>query len=330
MTRGRRLVVALSCLAALGAGCSGSKGGAAGDKPAAAASGGASGGEVAEAKGLLAAGRIDDALLRLQQSQAPEALYLQGEAWAKKAETAPLPTPEALPAGSPRGVEPATPEFKPEELTAAGYYEKAIAALGDDPRPHAGLARLLAPHAQRRYEAEQAALARKPVKGKPTATLPPTPGGLDYSPARVAREWHVAAAAKASTAEDLEALYVFASHAGLLDEADWALRERIRRENENPDHLIRYGDFLRELKKDPEAAQEQYRQALIWRPDDKVAKARLADIFIDMGVEHYQRSEYATAEARFQDAAKWITDRSSEQSKRLEREMERLKRLRGN
>jgi hypothetical protein len=330
-----RSVAVLGCL--LQVACGGGGGGSAPEKPPAAAGSAPVGklsGEVAEAQGLLKAGRADEALARLQQSRSPEALYLQGEAWAKKSEAAPLPTPEALAPGSPRGAVPVTPEFKPEEVTALGFYERAVPAMAGDPRPHAGIARLLAPHAQRRYDAEQAAAAtRRPavkVKGK-VQTPPPTPApeGPDFSPARVAREWHEAAAAKDSTVETLDALYAFAVHTGLLDEAEWVLKERIRRENENPDHLIRYGDFLRDLKKAPEAAQEQYRTALIWRPDDKATKLRIGDIYIDMGVDHYQKAEYATAEARFQDATKWITDRSSEQYQRLDREMTRLRRMRG-
>jgi hypothetical protein len=286
--------------------------------------------EVAEAEGLLAAGRVDDALLRVQQSHAPEAFLLQGNAWAKKAETAPLPTPEAVPTGGVRGAVPIVPEFKAEELQAISYYEKAIAALPADPRSHYGLARLLAPHAQRRYDAESAAASAVKKSGAKASTpASPVPDGPDFSPARVAREYRAAAASPSATGTDfLDALYAFAVRADQFEDADWALRERIRKDNENPDHLIRYGDFLREVKKAPDAALEQYRQALMWRPDDAVAKAHMADIYIDKGIAHYQKKEYASAEAQYRDAAKWATDRSSEQWKRLERETERLRRER--
>jgi hypothetical protein len=314
-------------LLALGTACGGSDSGA----PAPVATQAATGApEVEEARGLLKAGRIDDALLRLQQSQAPEAWLLQGDAWAKKSETAPVPTAEALPPGSPKGAVPVTPEFKPEELRAIEHYEKAIAALSNDPRPRLGLARLLAPHALRRYDAERAAAsAPAPKKGaKALPTLAPPPPGPDFSAARVTREYRTAAAATSSSIDPIEALYAFAVRAGQIEDAEWALKERIRRENENPEHLVRYGDFLRQVKKTPEAAMEQYRQALIWRPDDAVAKGGIADIYMDQGHTHYQNNEYALAEARYQDAAKWVTDRTSAQYKRLQAEMDRLKQLR--
>jgi tetratricopeptide (TPR) repeat protein len=295
---------------------------------------------LAEAKGLLGAGRVDEAIARLQQTQTPEAWYLLGEAWSKKAESAPLPIPEPLPPDAPRGAVPVTPEFKTEERQAMDLYEKAMAGLPDDPRPKLGLAHLLAPHAQRHYDEAQAAAAApppKPVKaaGKkgrlptPTPTPPPAVASdVDFSPARVCQLMHQASEKSLSTVEPVEALYAFAVRVGELDEADWALRERIRRENENPAHLVRYGDFLREVKKAPDAAIEQYRQALIWRSDDPVPKSRIANIYIDAGNTHYENGEYALAEARYQDAVKWVPDKTSEQWQRLQRELEKVRRLR--
>jgi hypothetical protein len=294
------------------------------------AGGGGESADVREGKSLLGAGRYDELLTRLQSSTAPEALYLKAEAWAKKSETAPLPTPEALPEGSPAGVVATTPEFKREELQAIALYEKAAAALPQDPRPRLGLARLLTPHAQRRYDAEQAASVQKaPVKGKPVPTAAvAVASGPDFSPTRVAREYRAAAEAAPANAEANDALYAFAIRVGQLDQADWALRVRMEREPENPDQALRYGDFLRDVKKDPMGAIGAYRQVLIWRADDAQVKARMADIYIDLGVAHHANGEYATADARYQDAQKWITDRSSEQYQRLKREQDRLRRLR--
>src|SRR5438874_654924 len=93
-------------------------GGTPGGTPADGGGAAAGGGPLAEAKSLLDAGRADDVLARLQGNNAPEALYLQGAAWAKKAETAPLPTAEALAPGSPRDAIAVTPEWKPEEQRA--------------------------------------------------------------------------------------------------------------------------------------------------------------------------------------------------------------------
>ena len=83
---------------------------------------------------------------------------------------------------------------------------------------------------------------------------------------------------------------------------------------ESADPLVRYGDFLRTVRKDTPAAVEQYRQALIWRPDDDATRGKLADIFLDMGKEAYAKQQYASAEARFTEAARYLTDQSSVQA----------------
>ena len=50
--------------------------------------------DVEEARAMLEARDADGTLARLQNAgDDPEALHLQGRAWAKKAESAPLPTP---------------------------------------------------------------------------------------------------------------------------------------------------------------------------------------------------------------------------------------------
>jgi tetratricopeptide (TPR) repeat protein len=332
-----RLALCAAGWALLSIGCEGLGGG--GDAPKSKATAAAPvASEVSEAQGLLGAGRVDEAIARLEQNPSPDAAYVLGEAWSKKAESAPLPLPAPLPPDAQRGAVPVTPEFKPEELHAIEAYEKAIAGKPDDPRPKVGLARLLTPHAQRQYDASLAPPpASKPGKPgrtsrgrapEPTATpAPVVASGPDFSPARVSGLLR-AAAAKATSVDPIEALYAFAVRVGQLEDADWALQERIRREKENPEHLLRYGDFLRQVKKNPDAAVEQYRQALIWRPDDAVAKSRIGDIYIDAGNTHYQNGEYALAEARYLDAVKWVPDKQSEQGQRLQHEIDKVRRLR--
>ena len=87
-------------------------------------------GPVAEGRTLLEQGQLDAALARLQDAAGdPEGIYLQGRVWAKKAETAPLPTPPPVESPLPRGATPpGAPEFKDEEIRALAAYEKAIAA----------------------------------------------------------------------------------------------------------------------------------------------------------------------------------------------------------
>src|SRR5262245_54545092 len=102
---------------------------------------------VEQGRALLEQGQLDSALARLQEAPGdPDSLYYQGVIWAKKAETAPLPTPPPLATPLPRGAEPPPPpEFKPEELSALELYQKAVAARPDHPQASLGIAQLLAP-----------------------------------------------------------------------------------------------------------------------------------------------------------------------------------------
>jgi hypothetical protein len=297
-------------------------------------------GAFAEAEALIKAGNVDAALAQLEGSSSPEALYLQGAAWAKRSETAPLPTPEAIPPGSPKGTQPVVPEYKPEELTAVGFFEKAIAGSPGDPRPHLGLARLLAPHAQRQYDAARAfaaaaaeAATKKKSKRPPVLAAPTVPPGADASPARVAKAYRDAVAAEGPQAKDptaLEELFTFAVRVGQLEDADWARRQAIERNKEDADVLIAYGDFLAKVKKDGDAAIMQYRQALIWRAEDITVKERIAAVHVGTAHDHLANNELALAEVAYREALKWATDRSTPLHQDIQAEIERLKTLRSN
>jgi tetratricopeptide (TPR) repeat protein len=287
---------------------------------------------LAGVKAQLDSGDVDGAMQRLTDSPSagsPEGLYLQGAVWAKKAETAPLPTPEALPPGSPRGAVPVTPEFKPEELKAADFFERAIAAAPQDGRASLGLARLLTPHAQRRYDAQTAAAAvaaKKPPSRKRTPAPPPAtpPPGPDASPLRVAHAYRAAAESTPGDPTALEAYYNFAVRTQQLDDADWALKQAIARDKENAEPLVRYGDFLANVRKQPDEAIAAYRQALIWK-DDKQVKEKIGEIHLSRGMAHLQQTEWALADAAYHEAQKWTTP-GSDLSKRIDAEMDRLKR----
>src|SRR4249920_2913735 len=92
------------------------------EAPAPDASPGAGGGTtpdagVASIQSMIDAGRLDEAAQSLgARTQDADTLYLLGRLWARKAVTAPLPTPP--PALSPGGPLPPAPEFKPEEIQA--------------------------------------------------------------------------------------------------------------------------------------------------------------------------------------------------------------------
>jgi len=272
---------------------------------------------VDRARTLLQAGDLDGALGVLSQAgSGPETLYHTGLAWARKAELAPLPTPPPLPASAPRGARPPqAPQFKPEELQALEFFERTIAAQPGHPGASLGIGDLLAPHSLRRYSRQQATSAKRRGKG---AAEPAAEQGPDCRPERVIQAYHAATVGDPASKESVEKLIDFSMRVGRVDDADQGLQELLRREKERPEPFIRYGDFLLTVKKDPMAAIDQYRQALIWRPDDEATRARIADIYITQGIEHYGRNEYAVAEARFLDAQKWVADPRSPQGLKIQ------------
>ena len=263
------------------------------------------------------------------------ALYDEGLSWAKKAETAPLPTPPPLAAPLPRGAEPPpAPEFKPEEIQAVSFFEKAIAAEPTDARPHLALALLLGPHALHRLELEEQAVWRKkPARGKGRATPPPPvatpdPSGIDYSVARIVRLYQAGIQNEPSR-QPVEQLVTFAIQAKDLEAAEGGLQELVKRVKESPEPFLRYGDFMLNVKKDNDGAIEQYRQALIWRPDDEATRAKVAGIYIDMGAEAYAQKQYAIAQTHFANAVKYVTDKTSPQGVKVQDYLTRLREIRG-
>ena len=295
--------------------------------------------DVQEARAMLEAGDADGTLARLQNAgDDPEALYLQGRAWARKAESAPLPTPTApaspLPTGAPL-VGP--PEFKPEERRAIDFLERAVGLSPELAPAHLALAQLLAPHAIRFHERQQEAQAarpreasarRRPGRGAPSEPPLPTPEpGVDYSPERVAREYTLAMRGD-SGRPSVEALIAFAVKTGRLDDAELGYQELIRRVKESGEPLAKYGDFLVREKKDPVAAIEQYRQALIWSPSDDVTRSKLANIFLTRGLDYFNQQHYAMADAQFTEAAKYIADRDSPQGRILTEHQAKLREIR--
>jgi tetratricopeptide (TPR) repeat protein len=282
----------------------------------------AAGGPLGEGRSLLEQGQLDAALEKLTGApSSAESLYWQGMVWAKKAETAPLPTPPPLVEPLARGAAaPAAPEFKPEELTAIGLFENAIATDAQFARAHLGLADVLAPHALRSVEL---AAAREKGGGRRGGRHAKTPepaaapaGGPDASAERVVREYRLAAQWDPAAKPPVENLITFCQRTGRWDDADAAFQELLKRDREKPEPFIRYGDFLRE-RKNVDGAIAQYEQALIWKSDDDATKAKIADIYIGIAAAHFEQKEYATAQARLRDAQRWITDKSSPQAQRI-------------
>ncbi len=253
---------------------------------------------------LVEAGRFDEAIARVGSAEDPESLYLLGRAWAGKAQQAPLPTP--VPGSS----APVESLFKPEELTALGFLERAVAARPDHAAAQLALAELLAPHAL-------ATLGSRGHAGPAAAAS----SGPDVGVERVLRCYGDAIQADPAGAMALESLIGFATAAGRLAETDAAFQELIRRKREDPGLLVRYGDFLAGPKGAPEAALAQYAQALIWRPDDTNTRLKMADLHLRAAAEHLARQEYLGADARLKEVRRLGIDPASPQGARM-RELE--------
>jgi tetratricopeptide (TPR) repeat protein len=281
-----------------------------------------------QARALGEAGRLDAALDKLAGAGSDaDALAYAGKLWARKAETAPLPTPPPPPSPRPRrGGPPPVPEFKPEELRAIESFERALASQPGHVQASLGLADLLAPHSLRRYASDVGKGSRR-GKRRPAAE-PPAEGEVDYRPERVIQTYRSAAQGDPTAREPVERLVDFSLRMGRLDEAEEGLQELLRREKESADPLIRYGDFLLDLRKDSLGAIEQYRQALIWRPDDEATRAKIADIYISQAIQLYGKNQYGVAQARLDDAQKYVTDPRSPQGLKIQDYRSKLQAIR--
>jgi len=243
----------------------------------------------------------------------------------KRAETAPLPTPLPPPSPIPRGWKPLpAPELKPEEIEAIRLLEQAVAEQPAEREPHELLARTLEPYAVRQY---QRGVEARGKKSPPPA--PPDPG-VDISPARVSRAYRAAVEANQSTSDLIDPLIEFAGKVDDLDTMDWGHQELIRRarEKDTTTPRVRYGDFLLQRRKDALAAAEQYRGALMWAPDDIATRNKLADLYLALARQHYLQGQYAGAEVRLGEAAKFVGDPDSPQGKMLADFRQRLSAIR--
>jgi hypothetical protein len=230
---------------------------------------------LAEARALVDERRFDEAIAALPESADAEVLYLLGRAWAGKAETAPVPTPVPGASG------PAGSLLKPEEERALAFLERAVAARPDHAGAHLAIAELLAPHALF-------------VAGRRGGAAPAGDGSVD----RVLRRYGQAIQADPAGTIAVEAMIRFAIRAGRTNDAEGGFQEIVRRRREDPDLLVRYGDFLAGPGGDADGALLTQRQ-------------------------------YAAAEARLREARRFVADPASPQATRL-RELEGwLREIRG-
>jgi tetratricopeptide (TPR) repeat protein len=259
---------------------------------------------LAEARALVDERRFDEAIAAVGEDADPEALYLLGRAWAGKAQTAPVPTPVP-------GAAPGWSPLKLEETQALGFLERAVAARPDHARAHFAIAELLAPHAL------------------VAATRAGGAGAADGRVQRVLQSYGRAMQADPAGTASVEAMIRFATAVGRVAEADGAFQELVRRRREDPDALVRYGDFLAGPARNAEGALARYAQALIWRPDDTKTRLKVAAIHLEAASTLLAERQYAAAEARLRDARRFAADPSSAEAARL-RELEgRLRDIRG-
>jgi tetratricopeptide (TPR) repeat protein len=255
---------------------------------------GGAGGIIEEARALIDQGDYDGALARLGGGTDAESLYLLGRAWAGKA-AATTPAPDGT--------------LGPEEVQALDFLERAVAAEPNHADAHLAIGNLLAPHVR----------STDGVEGT-TGTPAGTPGS-GVGAARVLQAYGAAVQADPADTASVEALIRFATRVGRPREAEAGFQELVRRDRENPDVLVRFGDFLTGPGQDPEAALGVYAQALIWRPDDTVTRLKIADIHLEAARGHVERREFVAAEARLREARKFVVDPASPQARTL-REVE--------
>ena len=286
-----------------------------------------------QARKLLEQGQADAALAALASLPAgAESFYLQGAAWARKAETAPLPTPPPAPSPLPRGYVPQpAPEFKEAEIQALSLLEQAVSADPNHAKAHQAIADLLAPHAIRRAEAAKGSGASSRSKGKRGKVEPPPPpsgtAGPDASPERVIREYQAAITAEPVGTAAVEALIAFCDRTDRAKDAEPAFAELQKRDREKPEPFVRYGDFLK-ARRDFDGAIAQYRQALIWKADDEATKTKIGEIYIAMAEEHIAKQEYSAATEVLNTASKWVKDKTSPAGLKLQAALAEIAQIR--
>jgi tetratricopeptide (TPR) repeat protein len=245
---------------------------------------------VAAARDLVGEGRFDEAIALLGTSEEPEAQCVLGKAWAGKALKAPLPTPVPGQGQAP---------MKPEDRRALDLLEKAVAARPDLAECQLAIARVLSPYA----------LARS-SRGRSREAA-------DASVDRVLRAYSEALQADPASGQAAEGLIDFATRAGRVDAADEAYKELLKQRREDPALLVRYGDFLAEVRKDPDGAAARYAQALIWKPDDQATRRKIAEIQLAAAASLLGQRQYAAAEARLRDVRRLRLDAASPEAARL-------------
>jgi len=262
------------------------------------------GGPHAEVRALIEQGQYDAALARLGDETDAEALYLLGRAWAGKAGRPAVPVSEAL---------------RPEEQQALDFFERAVAADPSHAESQRAIGDLLAPHALGALEEQK----RPRKKGAAT----PAPTGISVD--RVIRAYGAALQADMDDTVAVSSLIDFATRAGRTRDAKAGFEELVRRDREDPDVLVRFGDFLAGPGGDPEGALARYAQALIWRPADNATRTKMARIHLDAASAYLEAREYPAAEMRVREGRKFAVEPASPEAARVHEIESALAEVRG-
>ena len=259
-----------------------------------------------EGKALLDKGQLDAALERLSElPDDPVSLYYQGLAHLRKGLATPLPD-----AG-----------FRDEDVLGVQALERAVAAKPEFAAAHFTLGELLAPYARRRRGPSTSGRKRAPAGS-------PAPEEPDASPERVTREYQAALSGDKTSHAPIDALIRFAREMKRPQDAEPAYLEWLTRDKESAEPHVAYGDYLYGERKEALPAIEQYKLALVWKPQAPLPKQRICDIYLDMAQEHYAKNEWATSEARLMDAQKFLTEEGTPRAKRAQDLQARLKAIR--
>ena len=269
---------------------------------------------LAEARAFLSSGKPDDALAALSDRNDPEALTVQGRAWMLKARQA-----EAS------GVEGATQVgalvaplvLGPQASRSLALLDKAVATQPDLADAHLAIAELLEPGAVRWLAAQSQTRSPKANDRSHAKPPPAFEGDSVLGPDRVLQEYRRAAHADRASVSIIESWLRFSLTVGRPEESEVALQELVARRPRETEPLVRYGDFLRDVRGDATGALERYGQALIWFPEDEAIKSRVAGVYLDLAEQCLRSREYSAAEQRLRDASRSVVDSTSPVGQRL-------------
>jgi hypothetical protein len=222
---------------------------------------------------------------------------------------------------------PVSAVLTPEATQARDALAALIAKQPDNGEVHLALAQLLAPYALVGLLEPTPTPEPPPAEGEVVPTQPAAP---PVEPAEVVAEFEAAAGLEASRSAALDGFVAFCREANCLDAVDATFRKLLEASPEDPHLPAGYGDFLVNEMGDREGAIEQYRVALIWRPDDTDLRSRVARVHLARAFDHLEWGEYPQAENAFEESKAWISSTGSPEWARLQEGIARLDRIRPN